>query len=222
MTSLRPLLACAAPYRATLALCGLLMLVESAAALAIPWLGGRLADALLHGGARPAWGVPTVLAALLAVFGVQALLKFGNAYLLGTAAQKIVSDLKIRVYDHLQALPLSFFHQRRQGDTLALLTHDVYTVSGFVTGTMLSIVPLLLTVGGAAFFMFRLQPMLAAWAALLIPLFYLLLKVFGRRIRPLAQQLQQEYATAIAIADENLGMLPAIKSFTREAQESAR
>ena len=58
--------------------------------------------------------------------------------------------------------------------------------------------------------------------ALVAPLFFLLLKIFGRRIRPLAAQLSEEHATAIAIAEENLGMLPAIKTFTREEQESAR
>ena len=215
----------ALPYGGVLAFCGALMLVETAAALAVPWLGGKLTETLLDGGsaAAPArWSVPAVLGALLALFGVQALLKFANAWWLGVTAQRIVTDLKIRVYDHLQALPLAFFQQRRQGDTLALLTHDVYTISGFITGTALAIVPLLLTVAGAVFFMFRLQPMLAFWASLLIPLFFLLMKIFGRRIRPLAQQLQQEYANAIAIAEENLGMLPAIKTFTREAHESSR
>jgi ABC-type multidrug transport system fused ATPase/permease subunit len=128
---------------------------------------------------------------MLLLFGVQALLKFGNAYVLGNASEKIVADLKIRVYDHLQALPLSFFHQRRQGDTLALLTHDVYVISGYVSGTVLATVPLLFTVAGAVFFMFRLEPLLALLAAALIPLFFLLLKVFGRRIRPLATQLRR-------------------------------
>jgi subfamily B ATP-binding cassette protein MsbA len=48
------------------------------------------------------------------------------------------------------------------------------------------------------------------------------LKILGRRLRPLGAQLQDAHAEAIATAEENLGMLPAIKTFTREAQESAR
>jgi len=222
MSYVRPLLACAAPYRAALALCGILMLLESAAALAVPWLGGQLAEALFPGTSNPGVGAPVVLGALLALFGAQALLKSGNTWFLGNTAEKIVADLKIRMYDHLQALPLSFFQQRRQGDTLALLTHDVHTVGGYLSGTALAIVPLLFTVAGAVYFMFRLEPTLALLATTLIPLFFFMLKIFGRRIRPLAQQLQDEHATAIAIAEENLGMLPAIKTFTREPQESAR
>ena len=57
---------------------------------------------------------------------------------------------------------------------------------------------------------------------MLVPLFYLLLKIVGRRLRPLSGRLQEEEAGAIAMAQENLGMLPAIKTYTREPQESAR
>ena len=133
-----------------------------------------------------------------------------------------MSDLKVRLYDHLQALPLAYFQQRRHGETLALLTRDVYVVSDFLSGTAVAVVPLLATVAGSLVLMFRLQPWLALLAMVAIPLFYIVAKIVGRRLRPLAAELQDEHATAIAIAEENLGMLPAIKTFTREPQESAR
>ena len=222
MNDLRTLLAFAAPYRGPLVLCALLMLAESAAALAVPWLGGKLAGALLPGDAAMASSTATILAAMLALFAAQALLRFANAWFLGGASERIVSDLKVRLYDHLQALPLAFFQQRRHGETLALLTRDVYVVGDYLTGTAVSLVPLLVTVAGALAFMFRMQPWLALVAMFAMPLFHLVAKIAGRRLRPLAAELQDEHATAIAIAEENLGMLPAIKTFTREAPESAR
>ena len=219
LMNLRALLGYAAPYRASLAVSGVLMLTETGAALAVPWLGGRFAGSVLSGGQG---NVGWMLLALLALFAFQALLKFGNGYLLSRSAERILADLRIRIYDHLQALPLSFYHQRRQGDILALLTYEVAELSGFITGTLLSVIPLLLTVAGAVLLMFRTDALLALMVAVLIPLFYLLLKIMGRRLRPLASQLQTEHAAAIAIAEENLGMLPAIKTFTREMQESQR
>ena len=222
MPDLRFLLAFAAPYRAVLALCIALLLLESAAALAVPWLGGQVAGLLFPDGSGSVPGLTAMLLGMLGLFLLQALLKFGNSYLLGDVAERIVSDLKVRLYDHLQALPLSFFHQRRHGETLALLTRDVYVVSGFLSGTAVSVVPLLFTVAGSLVFMFRLQPRLALLVMAAIPLFYLALKVVGRRLRPLAARLQDEHAAAIAIAEENLGMLPAIKTFTREPEESGR
>ena len=217
--NLRLLLGYAAPYRVSLALAGILMLIETATVLAIPWLGGRFAGDLLAGSQA---NVGPILLILLALFAVQALLKFANAYLLGSTSERILADLRVRIYDHLQALPLAFYHQRRQGDILAMLTYEAAQLSGFITGTLLQMIPQLLTVAGAVFVLFRTDLLLGVMIAVLIPLFYLLLKIIGRRLGPLASQLQEEHGAAVGIAVENLGMLPAIKTFTREPEESQR
>src|SRR4029079_18394308 len=120
--SLRVLLSYAHPYRVSLTFCIFLMLAETLAALAVPWLGGKFAsDVLSREGAE----TKLVLLSLLALFAVQAMLKFTNGYFLSRAAQQILAGLRVRIYDHLQALPLSFYHQRRQGDILALMTYEV-------------------------------------------------------------------------------------------------
>ena len=221
MKDLRPLLAFAAPHRLLLAASAALMLCESAAALGVPWVAGLLTQGILGigPGGQPAG---PVLLAMLALFAAQAMMRFGSAYLLETAGIRIEADLKVRLYDHLQALPLDFYQQRRLGDTLALLTNDVYHVGAFISATAMAVAPLIVTAGGAALLMFQISPALALLAVVLVPLFFLMLKVVGRRLRPLSVQIQDEEASAIAIAHENLGMLPAIKTFTREAQESAR
>jgi ATP-binding cassette, subfamily B, bacterial len=55
-----------------------------------------------------------------------------------------------------------------------------------------------------------------------VPVFYLVVKLFGRRLRHLGVRLQEADAAAVALATENLTMVPAIKAFTREAPESRR
>jgi subfamily B ATP-binding cassette protein MsbA len=195
------------------------MMAEACAALAVPWFGGRLAADMMAAGGD---GAAAALSALLALFAAQAVLKYANGVLLGEVAATLAADLKVRLYDHLQALPVGFFQQRRLGESLALLTHDASVVAGFASGTAIAIVPLALTAAGSAWFMIRLQPALAAWALVLVPLFYLVLKLTGRRLRPLARQVHEGHAAAIAIAEENIGLLPAIKVFAREAEESAR
>ena len=216
---LRLILGFAMPWRATLAFCSLLMLLETGAALAVPWLAGQFAARLLTGAAQAGGAL---LLGLLALFAMQALLKFANSCLLGRTAEAILADLRTRLYDHLQALPLAFFHQRQHGEILALLTNDVERLASYLSGTLLSVLPLLLTLVGAAVLMLRIDARLTLLVVVMIPLFYLLLKVLGRRLRPLSSQLQQAHAEAVAIAEENLTMLPAIKTFTREPLESAR
>ncbi|MEP6964294.1 MAG: ABC transporter transmembrane domain-containing protein, partial [Polaromonas sp.] len=217
--NLRLILGFAMPWRATLALCSLLMLAETGAALAVPWLAGQFAAGLLTGAAQAGGAL---LLGLLALFAVQALLKFVNAWLLGRTAEAILADLRTRLYDHLQALPLAYFHQRRHGEILALLTNDVGRLASYISGTLLSVLPLVLTLVGAVLLMLRIDARLTLLVVVMIPLFYLLLKVLGRRLRPLSGQLQQAHADAVAIAEENLTLLPAIKTFTREPLESAR
>src|SRR4029079_18691640 len=85
-----------------------------------------------------------------------------------------------------------------------------------------SVMPLLFTALGSVLLMFWIDPIFGVLVAVLIPIFYLLLKIIGRRLRPLAIQLQEAHAVAVAAAEENLGMLPAIKAFTREVEQSRR
>ena len=209
----------ARPYRVSLAFCLALMLLETASSLAIPWLGGRFASGIL---VKSNINLNIVLLGLLLLFAVQAVLKFANGYILGRTAERILADLRIRVYDHLQALPLNFYHQQKKGDILALITNEVARLSTFITGTLLNIFPLLLTLIGAVALMARIDAQLGGLVTVLIPLFFLLLKIIGRRLRPLATQLQEADAAVVAIAEENLDMLPAIKTFTREVYELQR
>jgi ATP-binding cassette, subfamily B, bacterial len=213
------LLAFAAPYRNRLAASALLMLAESSVALSIPLLGGRFAQEVVFAGAAGGTGL---LALLIGLLALQAFLKWANVMVTGHTFAHILADLRVRVYDHLQSLPLSFFHQQRQGELIALITHQVSQLAIFISSTLLSLVPQLLTVAGAVLLMFRIEPELAGLVTLLVPVFYLTLKILGRQLRPLALQAQDADAKAVAIADENLGMLPAIKTFTREAEESTR
>jgi ABC-type multidrug transport system fused ATPase/permease subunit len=219
MKDLMSLMGYAAPFRWGLALSGLLLLLETVTALAIPWFGGRFASSMLSG---PQLELTSILLTLVFLFGCQASLKFANGYLSSHTAHGLLADLRIRLFDHLQALPLSFHQQHRQGETLALVTFEVAQLSGFLSGTLLSVIPLLLMATGATVLMFGIEPLLAALVAALVPVFYVLLKVIGRRLRPLATELQEAQASAVAISDENLSMLPAIKVFTREAEESLR
>lgn len=221
MNDLRLALSVAAPHGWALAGSVVLMLCESGAALALPWIGGLFTKSLVQGGAG-SLGVGVVLAAMLAAFGIQALLRFASTLVLEGVADRMIAHLRIRLYDHLQALPLAFHHRRRLGDAVALLTNDVYVLGGFVSGTVVAVVPLLATAAGAVGMMLHLRLDLAVWVALAIPLFYLLLKFVGCRLWPISISLQDEEARAVALAQENLGLLPAIKTFSREAQESAR
>ncbi|MCP4384205.1 MAG: ABC transporter ATP-binding protein [Hyphomicrobiales bacterium] len=214
--NLRVLLSYAAPYRGSLLVSTALMLLGSLAALAMPWLGGELAGVVLS---HQESSLRFILLGLLALFAAQAVLQYSSSYILSRISERIVADLRIRIYEHLQALPLRFYQSRRRGEILSLITYEVGQLSAYISGTLPSIFPLLLTATGSVVLMFRIDASLTVLVAALIPIFYVILKLAGRRLRPLALKSQRAEATAVATAEENFNMLPVIKAFTREAYE---
>lgn len=205
------------PYRLTLAITLVLMLAQSVVVLINPWLAGRFAAAIMghH-------SVTMLLLAWLVVIVVQSVLGYAVNVRLQTTSSDLVADGSVRVFDHLQSLPLRWHQERRHGDVLSLLTRDIYQLGHFVTGTLTPLLPLLLTVAGALLIMLRIQPWFALGAALLLPAVFIAMRLAGRRLRPLGHAASQAYATQAAVAEQALAMLPIIKAFTGEASESNR
>ena len=194
------------------------MLAQSATSLTVPWLAGELTLTLLDTEGSTFPSSHAIFLLMVLVFAVRALLSIGNGYLLARTGEHIVSALRIRVYDHLQSLPLEYHHDRRRGDVLSLLTWDVDVLRGYITGTLVSIAPLVLTFFGAWILMLRIDWFLAGLAGLLVPLFFIVVKLLGRQVRPLSKEVSEAHARAVATAEENLSLLPIIKAFTRERE----
>jgi len=216
---IRPLFKLALPHRVALGFGVLFMLAETAVSLSVPWFGGRFAEDLL-GKDRPSMHV--ILLLLAGLFTMQALLRLVGSYVFAKRAALILADMRIQLYEHIQSLPLAYFQKRQQGAILSVLSNDVAVLSYYVSGTLVGIVPMIVTIIGSIVFMFSIDLWMALAAAVGIPVFYFVIKLFGRGIRPLSTQLQEAYAQAFAVEAENLSMLPAIKTFTREATESKR
>ncbi len=217
------LLALVWPWRWRMALVATLMLVESLAMLAVPWFGGQLAGRLVTDSDGMTGGPAAGLAAtVLVLLAAVAALRVGVGLLSGAMSVRFLAGLQRDLHDHLQSLPVPFHESHQRGDLLALSTWEIHRLSGFLTGTLVSLPPLLLTALGAIGIMFTIDPLLAIAVPVLMPLFYLVLKIIGRRLRALAVAAQEAEAEALGLAEMHLELLPAIKSFTREAPASTR
>ena len=200
-----------------LSLALLLMLVQSAATLAQPWLGGVLTDRLLLGS-----GVGPLLWVLFALILAQQALGYLTSIQLQAVSGRLVADAGSQVYTHLQSLPLAWHHARQRGDVQALLTGDVYRLGTYVTGTLVPLVPLLFTFIGALAMMLRMAPAIAIAIGVLMPLLFVVLKLVGRRLRPLSHEAMQAWADQASMAEQNLSMLPVIKAFATDPVEARR
>jgi ATP-binding cassette, subfamily B, bacterial len=200
----------------------LLMILESILSLFTPWIAGQFTSALLSPSPTAKLSYDQILLAWFFLLALQSGVNFYNGYLSGTNSQKMLMELRTKLYNHLQSLPMSYFHEHKHGNILSLLTNDAAIISSFVTDTLLGFLPLLIIFCGALLCIFLIKPLVAVLAGLFIPLFYLVTKLIGRRIRPISRQMIKIYADTLSIAEENLATLPLIKSYTRESIESLR
>src|SRR5262249_37836901 len=104
-------------------------------------------------------------------------------YLLSSAAQEIVYDIRARLYRHLHRLPPSFHQRRSTGDTLVRLSSDIVVLRDVAvdavvnTGTGLIMIALMLAV------MFSVDPLLTGVSLAVMPAIIICSSLYGRRIR---------------------------------------
>jgi ATP-binding cassette subfamily B protein len=210
------------PHLRTLLVIVALLLLSSAFALANPWIAGQLTGLALGEPNMLFDSIGRILMAWLALMTVRSVLGFFSSFMLGTTGEIMATRLRTRVYEHLQVLPLTYYQEQRPGDLLTLLSNDAEMISNFVTGTLVQLLPLIVTFLGAFVIMAWLDPVIAVLAAVLLPVYYLAMKIIGRKIRPLTADWIQSWSAMVSLVQENLGLFPAIKAFTRESLEAER
>ena len=216
--TLRFLLNRAMPYRGQLLAISALTLAGSFVMLAVPWLAGQFLGDILTGGSLPMEQVVLLLvAALLANGG----LTIAAAMLTARTAGRVLADLRLETYAHVQSLPLGYHDRNRQGDMLALMSFEVSHLSQFLTATLSGVPAMLVTALGSVVLLYLIDPIIAVFVPILVPVFYLFLKVVGRRLRLLATHARDAEARLMSAAEEDLEMLPAIKAFAVERRRLA-
>ncbi len=206
----------AAPYRNQIALISALTLISSLALLAIPWLAGQLLGGVIADGAID---LPLIVGLLIGALVLTSVLGIAAAIVSARTSGRVLADLRLEAYAHVQGLPMGFHDRSKQGDLLALMTYEVNNLSTFLTSTLASAPSMVLTALGAIILLFAIDPMLALFIPVLVPVFTIALKLVGRRLRVLAARARAADAALMTAAEEDLEMLPAIKSFAVEDRQ---
>ncbi|MCC1493807.1 ABC transporter ATP-binding protein [Cognatishimia sp. F0-27] len=214
----------AVPYRGAFALGLGLLLLQTGFTLLAPWLLGALAEGVLDRAAAAAQAVGTAGLAmgLICLLAVRAAVSYLSGVILSSTFERMTADLRTRLYAHLQALPLTYFKSSAAGEQIAVLTRDVDDVGDYLTEDVIGLVPSLLVLVGATAVMIALDPSLALPLVLGVPFFVILSKLLTRRLRPMSRAARDRYGAVVSLAEENFGILPAIKAFTREEAERER
>ena len=159
---------------------------------------------------------------LLILFVVQAVIGFFAFYMLEWTGERLVTDLRKKVYEHLQYLDLRFFTNQRTGDLTSRLTNDVGKVRTAMTSSLVDLVNQSIMLVGSVVLMFVLDTRMSLIIVLAVPPTTLLARFFGMKIRKLSREVQDRLADTTAVAEEAITSIQVVKSFSRESYEVDR
>ena len=208
------------PYWARLAVAAVVLLLNTLLGLVLPLLISRAVDGTLLSGDLAT--LNSVARTLLLIFAVQAVLGFGQSYLISWTGERVVANLRQTLYAHLHSMPLRFFSNTRVGELLSRLTADVTTVQEAVTSTLLSLLSQTVTLIGGVTIIAVMAWRLTLTMLAIVPMAVLIMLILGRLVRRISRQVQDALAAMTATAEEALGGVRIVKSFAREPYEIKR
>ena len=191
---------------------------SSAATLSLPVAFRTMIDDGFSSGANIDRTFGFVLAVIL-VLAVATAVRFFFVTMLG---ERVVADLRGRLYAHLLTLDAGFYDRSRTGELVSRLTTDAELLRSVVGSSMSVALRSTLTVVGSLVMLFVTSPKLAAWAVVGIPLAVLPIVLGGRRIQKVSRDSQDRIADANALATEALGAVRTVQAHAREPYERNR
>src|SRR6266540_2338614 len=211
------------PYRGQVLVVALLILVTSGLGVVSPLLIKVVFDRALFVPGGPRVGLLVKLVGLMiAVPVVASVVGVYQSYLTNTVGQRVMRDLRARLYEHLQSLSLRFFTATRTGEIQSRLANDVGGLQTVITDTASTILANGVILLSTLVAMLLLSWQLTLLSLAMLPLFAWLTRAVGRR--QVSAETQSALADMSALTEETLsvsGVLLA-KVFGRQAVQAAR
>jgi len=234
------------PYRKRLAIALGCLFVSSMLGLMVPLVSGLLVDAIsgqTTSGRSTIFGfvgdfysnvlkrnppqfrggvLNWVALVMLGVFVLQACFNFVQSYFLTFVGERVMADLRLQTYEHIQRMSLRFFSDRHVGEITSRVTNDVTTIQNVTTVNIATFLQNLVTFAGGLALMLFLSTRLTLLTMVVVPGMILAGIYFGRRIRGISTEVQDRLADATAVLEETVSGIRVVQSFAREPYEIKR
>src|SRR5436190_10175198 len=208
------------PYRFEVGTVGVTILLTSGIGVINPILSKYVIDEALFPSVD--LGLLYLLVGLMiGIAIVQTVIGVGQTYLTTVVGQRVMQDLRNRLYEHLQAMSLRFFTGARTGELQSRLQNDVGGVQNVVTNTVSSILSSVVTVLSTVVAMLLLSWQLTALSFAVVPVFVYLTWRVGRARRQLSKETQESLAELSTLTEETLSVSGVLLAKTFDRQRDA-
>ena len=216
----RRLLQYAWPYRRLVGSSVVLLLIDGALALVGPVLTKQVIDE-----AVPAADTGMIVASVM-IFGAallaQLACQYGETMLTTRLGQRIMHDLRCRIYAHLQRLPVSFFDRNPVGRLVTRVTTDVESLNELFTAGVVAGLGDLFTLGAISVLMLIIDWRLALASFFVIPFVLLASNLFRVHVREAYRAIRTRVARINAYLQERLSGIRIVQLFGQESSEARR
>jgi subfamily B ATP-binding cassette protein MsbA len=220
LSAVRRLLALALPYRGILALAGVLMLVSTAISLSLPLITRQALDGVLK--TRSITGLDRLGLGLVGLILIGAVFGYAQYLLVATAGNRIVREMRARLFAHLQRLPVAYFDRSRSGDLASYLSNDVSLLQQSLTDDLVRLVGNMATLVGGIGLAVVIDARLTLVVVLLMVGVSSLFFVFGKRLRQMTRASLDALSETMGGMTEALANIRLVKAFAREPHEDRR
>lgn len=212
------------PYRGKFILGMVFLTLSSLTMLTFPALLGAMIDA-----AQGRQTYPWLPADVLRIGGIsmiillfQSIISFGRIRLFVEIAEKALSTIRKDTYHKLITLPTEFFANRRVGELNSRLSADLAQIQDTLTTTLAEVLRQTISLAFGVCLLIFVSPKLAMMNLCILPIIVITAMIFGRFIRNLSRQAQDELADSNSIVQETLLGISNVKAFVNEYYETKR
>lgn len=212
------------PYSAIFIIGWVFLILSSLIGLAFPLLMGQLLgtgssqesalSSVLEG--MSISDVDSVAIGLFIVFAAQALFGFFRIIIFTYVTENTLRDIKQVAFGRLLYMPMNFFNQNKVGELTSRMSADIEKIQGVLSTTIAEFFRQIIIIVGGIVFLVLISWKLALIMLGTLPVMIIIAVVFGRFIRKLSKQAQDESAKSNATIEESLMGISNVKSFTNE------
>ena len=214
----------ARPYRRDIAVFLVTVVLAAGIGVATPVLAGHVVNAIT-GGAADAAGLVVRLALLIAGLAVvDAFLSLAQRWYSARIGEGIILDLRTRVYDHVQRMPLQFFTRTQTGALVSRLNNDVTGAQRAFTSTLSGVVSNVIQLLLTAAVMLSLSWQITVLSLIMLPVFIVPARRVGKKLAEITRESYNLDAKMNATMTERFNVSGAllVKLFGRPDTEAAR
>ena len=205
------------PHAAKIALGIALILLATFLTLPAPWILKLIIDKALPN--KDIRLLMELLGVFTALFLLRAWLTMVRNRVLQHAAMRLVCDLRIRLFAHLQTLSLRYFDDNQTGETVSRVSQDTGEVYTLTNGFLINLIADSVTVVVVVGFLFYVNWRLAAATCAVMPLFVINYLYNRRKMREESRTHRKNWDRVMGFLHEKVSSARVIKSFVREQGE---